>query len=134
MVTEGRKQHEAAELAGIPYDTLYRALKRPEGVKFKTRVLSEFRESTAERAYVRVAELSEEASSEHVKLDANKTLLSLDKRYVAASKTIHEGTVNHVVTPGYVIDLGDAQQIHSPLDDRGIIEAYQEDSADNPTS
>lgn len=133
MATQGLCRKEAAQATGLKDHSLYVALTKPHVQAYKNRVLREYRENTAERAYVRVAELGEEAASEHVKLDANKTLLSLDKRYVAASKTIHEGTVNHVVTPGYVIDLGNEQQIANPLDDRGIIEEYQDDSSSRPT-
>lgn len=121
MVTQARTRKEAAEINGIAEDTLYRNLLKPDVIAFKNRVLREFREGTTERAYVRVADLSEKAKSEHVKLDANKTLLSLDERYIAASKQIHTGSIEHRVTPGYVIDVSDSDMTANQVIDVEII-------------
>lgn len=127
MCTQGMTRPQAAETAGIKDNSLYKALRRPDVVRYKTQVLRAFREAETERAYVKIVDISDTAASEHVKLDANKTLLSLDDRYISATKQVHSGTVEHVVTPGYVIDLSEDEG--EQLNTNQVIEAevIQED-------
>lgn len=122
MITEGLTRAEAAQKAGLTDHALYCALRKPHVLQFKTDVLREFREGLAERALVRVDGLAEGAKSENVKLEANKTLLSLDDRFTPTARVKHEhsGTITH--TPGYVIDLTDEHLISDQVADAEIVE------------
>ena len=91
--------------AGMTDHGLYNALRKPHVAEYKNRVLREYRESLAENALVRVEEMSRTAKKESVKLSANKTLLEQDQRFIPATKVQHSGSIEHKVTPGYVIDI-----------------------------
>lgn len=107
MATEGLSRREAAEKAGMTDHGLYNALCKPHVMKFKNDVLRAFRESEAERSFVRTVNLADVAKSENVKLEANKTIMSMDDRYLQKSQVnqVHSGNVSF--TPGYVIDISD---------------------------
>ena len=107
MVTQGLSRKEAAEKAGLTDHALYCALCKPHVMQFKNGVLRAFRSGAAEKSFVNVVNLADDAKSENVKLEANKTILSMDDRFLMKTQVnqVHSGEVK--VTPGYVIDLSD---------------------------
>ena len=120
MITEGLTRSEAAEKHGLTDGALYQALRKQHVIQFKTDVLREFREGLAERALVRVDVLSDAAKSENVRLEASKTLLSLDDRFTPATKIKHEHSGSVTFTPGYVIDLSDNPPPVQSITDRVV--------------
>ena len=126
MITEGLTRSEAAKKHGMTDHGLYSALCKPHVIKFKTDVLREFREGLAERALVRVDVLADGAKSENVKLEANKTLLSLDDRFTPATKIKHEHSGSVTFTPGYVIDLSDTPPPVQSITDRVVDAEFTE--------
>ena len=126
MITEGLTRREAAEKHGLTDHGLYSALCKPHVLKFKTDVLREFREGLAERALVRVDVLSGDAKSENVRLEASKTLLSLDDRFTPATKIKHEHSGSVSFTPGYVIDLSDQPPTGQAITDRVVDAEFSE--------
>ena len=126
MITEGLTRSEAAEKHGLTDGALYQALRKEHVIRFKTDVLREFREGLAERALVRVDGLSEKANSENVRLEASKTLLSLDDRFTPATKIKHEHSGSVTFTPGYVIDLSDTPPPVQSITDRVVDAEFTE--------
>ena len=129
MIFEGLKRAEAATSVGMTDHGLYSALTRPHVKRYKNKVLRAFMEAEAERSFVRTARIAEGASSEHVKLEANKTIMSMDDRFIQKTQVnqVHSGEVR--VTPGYVIDLSEEEHMTSNhVIDAEIVEEKQQDS------
>lgn len=106
IIHNGRTRAQAAEIAGIKDDTLYRALLKPDVLRYKNEVMRAFRESEIERSFTKMTSLRETAKSEHVQADMAKTIASFDERFQPGQRVTHGGQIN-VRSVGYVIDLRD---------------------------
>ncbi len=128
MIHNARTRSQAAEIAGIKDDTLYRALCKPEVMGYKNEVLRAFRESLAEKSLVRTDLLADTAIKETVRLQANKVLLDQDLRFAPKAQVNHTHSGEIKFTPGYVIDLTDSDQLNSnELIEGEIVKQIQED-------
>jgi hypothetical protein len=66
----------AAEGSGYQYTSLMAALKKPHVRAYRAGVKRAWRESEAPKSWNRIVKLAENAGSEKVKLEANKTILT----------------------------------------------------------
>lgn len=78
MVDHARNRAEAAQIAGITDDALYRALLKPEVQAYRNDRMRVLRTSEASRTIARAARLADKAESEHVQLQANTWLAGLE--------------------------------------------------------
>lgn len=134
MVTTGLDAHKAAEKHGLNRRTVEAALRRDVGRNFKTDVFRAFMRSEAEASFSRTVEIAQTAKSEHVRLDANKTIMAMDDRFTEKKQVnqVHSGEIKY--TPGYVIDLSEedyseipaSHQIDNQVIDAEIVEEVQE--------
>ena len=103
MVDHGRNRAEAAQIAGIADDSLYRALTKPEVLAYRNHRMRVIRESAASRTIAKAEALMDSAESEHVKLDATKWIAGLEG-ISPVSKS--ESVINHKgLGPGLVIQI-----------------------------
>lgn len=73
---KGYSVSQAAEATGYKAQSLHNALGKPHVKAFRADVKRAWRESESPKAWNRIVKLSENAGSEKVKLDANKTILT----------------------------------------------------------
>lgn len=92
MVDDARSRAEAAKIAGITDDALYRALCKPEVLAYRNSRMRVIRTSETARSLKRVADLADQARSESVKLEANRFLLSTDPDDPIIPTQRHENT------------------------------------------
>lgn len=111
MIYNGLNRAKAAESAGLKDHSLYVALCKPHVMQYKNRVLREFRESLAEKSLIRMDGLADNADKDSVKFQSNKFLIEQDQRFTPTTKQIHEGRIEHRVTPGYIIDLSEPEDL-----------------------
>ena len=119
MIYNGRTRKEAAEIAGIKDDSLYKILLKPDVLRYKNEIMRVFRESESERSFTKIVTLRENAKSENVQLDAAKTIASMDDRFQPGQKITHAGTIG-VKAVGYIIDLRDIENEEPTLIDRAL--------------
>jgi transposase-like protein len=116
MVEEGMNRSDAAQKVGMKDNSLYVALRRPEVLAVRTRLMKVLRESEASRTISRVARLADTAQSEHVRLGANEFLAGIEGiAPVARGEVVHrhEGQV-----PGLTIVFSDhPREIGGPVID-----------------
>lgn len=78
MVEDGLTRSKAAENAGMTDHGLYSALRKPHVRALRRQMVGDLRESVASQTIGRIDNLAQSALSEHVRLEANKHLASLD--------------------------------------------------------
>lgn len=112
MIHHGLTRPQAAQQVGLKDNSLYIALRKPDVLSYKTRVLREHREALAEKSLNRIDWLAEGAKNDSTKLQANKILLEQDDRFRPAPPSFNVQTnISLGVTPGYVIDLSSDDMI-----------------------
>jgi hypothetical protein len=119
MIYNGRTRKQAAEIAKIKDDSLYKILLKPDVLKYKNEIMRVFRESESERSFTKIVTLRDEAESQRVQLDAAKTIASMDDRFQPGQKITHAGTIG-VKAVGYIIDLRDIDQDEPARIDRAL--------------
>jgi hypothetical protein len=105
MVLHGKSRSDAAAIARLQDDSLYRALLRPEVIGYRNQLLEVIRTSAASRTIFRAEHLADNADSEHVRNDANQWIASLDRETtpISRSEVAHTGVT---LGPGLVIVMG----------------------------
>jgi len=107
MVLEGLKRAEAAQKAGIREHTLYVAMTKPHVKKYQRALMDELRTSEGHRSYLKLTELRDLATSEHVQMESAKFVAGVSGiSPVQKQEVTHSGQVQ----VGYVIDLSPQQQ------------------------
>jgi hypothetical protein len=103
IVFRGRNREEAATIAGIQPDSLYRALRRPEVLSYRTLLMEVLRSGASARTLSKIENLMDTATSEHVRLQAAQWLAGIDGISPLARQEIEH---RHVGTaPGLTINL-----------------------------
>ena len=78
MAEEGSPLHEAAKKADITRDAAVKAFKRPFVRMLHNQMVEELKDNAAQKAYLRINDLSVNAESERVRLDANRWVAGVD--------------------------------------------------------
>lgn len=97
MAYKGIPLTRAADMHGIRRDSLVRSFNTPATRAVYNQIVSSVREGAAVQAYLRNVELSHSATSETVRLEANKWIAGVDG--IAALKRV-EGRMSHSHTFG----------------------------------
>ncbi len=78
MVLEALPRADAAKKAGITEHALYKALRKPPVLAYRSTLLEALRTSAASRTIAKAEKLMDSATSEHVQADMTKWLAGLD--------------------------------------------------------
>lgn len=92
MAYEGLSLHLAAKQHKIRTDNFTRTFNNPRVRRVYNQVVKAIRDNAGQQAYVRMVNLSQTSSSDHVKLEANKWIAGVDG--IAALKRV-EGRMQH---------------------------------------
>jgi hypothetical protein len=97
MAYEGLSLHLAAKKANIRPDNFSRTFNNPAVRRVYNQLLKSIRDNAGQQAYVRMVNLAQTSSSDHVRLEANKWIAGVDG--IAALKRV-EGRMQHSHTFG----------------------------------
>lgn len=78
MVHNALSRTEAAQRAGMTDDAARKALKRPHVKAYYNQAVADVRENAAQRAYLKIAKLSETGESERLQFDASRWVAGVD--------------------------------------------------------
>jgi hypothetical protein len=94
MAYEGVDLREAAQRAGIKHESAIKAMRKPHVKQALNQLIAAIRENAGQAAYLRLNHMSKTASSETVKMEANKWVAGVDG--IAALKRVEgKHTVSH---------------------------------------
>lgn len=105
IVLRGRNRADAAQIAGMAEDSLYRAMRRPETLAYRTLLLEVLRSGASARTLAKIESLMDCSTSEHVKLQAAQWLAGIDGIVPVQRGEVHH-THSHVL-PGLHITFTD---------------------------
>lgn len=120
MAYEGISLHIAARRLEMKPQNLTRAFNLPHVRRVYNQLVSAIRQNAAQEAYIRMVDLSQTSSSDHVRLEANKWIAGVGG--IAALKRV-EGRIHHThAFGGFEFEEPETVDI-TPDDDGGDIKS-----------